>query len=110
MSRRRDAALALAVLGPVVWAGVALDAPLDPVAAAVGAAGALLLELALLRRRALVRRGWERPGVQAGSAAGALVGAAVLTHVAGPRVLTVLAGGLGAYLALLGTLAARDRL
>lgn len=110
MSRRRDAALALAVLGPVVSAGVVLDAPLDPSAAAVGAAGALLLELALLRRRALVRRVWERPTVQAGCVAGALVGTAVLARVVGPRALTALAGGLCAYLAVLGALAVRDRL
>lgn len=109
VSRRRDAALALAVLGPVVLLGVVLDAPLDPVAAAAGAAGALLLELALLRRRVAVRRVWERPLVQAGSVAGALAGAAVSVSVAGPRVLTVVAGGLGAYLALLCALAARDR-
>ncbi|MFB6168016.1 MAG: hypothetical protein ABEJ43_04140 [Haloferacaceae archaeon] len=105
---RRDAALALAVLVPVVWAGAALGAPLDPVAAAVGAAGALLLELALTRRRTAVRRVWERPAVQAGCVAGALAGAAVLVRAAGPLVLTVLAGGLVAYLAVLVALAAQD--
>ena len=109
MGRRRDAALALVVLVPVVGAGIALGAPLDPVAATLGAAGALVLELALSRRRSAVRRVWERRVVRAGSVVAALTTATVLAVVV-PRASTVLAGGLVAYLALLGTLSARDRL
>lgn len=105
MSRRRDAALALLVLGPTV----AVGGPFDPAAAGAGAVGALALELALSRHRALVRRVWERRSVQAGAVVAALVGGAALTRVVGSAVPSALAGGLVAYLALLGALAARDR-
>lgn len=110
MSRRRDAALALAVLVPVVGAVGVLDAPVDPVAVGVGATGALSLELLLARRRATVRRVWARPAVQTGAVAAALVGAFLLTRHLGPWVLSAMAGGLVAYLLFLGALAARDRL
>lgn len=105
MSRRRDATLAAVVLVPVFTVG----GPLDPIAAGAGAVGALTLEVAFSRRRTLVRRVWERRIVQALAVVGTLVCGAVLTRVVGGQVPSVLAGGLVAYLALLGALSVRDR-
>ncbi len=109
MSRRRDAALTLSVLLPVLAAGTTFGAPADPLAAAVGAGGALLGEAALWWRRALVRRVWERRAVQAGAATLALGGGAVGTLALGTRALTALAAGLVAYLGLLAVVTVNER-
>ncbi len=109
VSRRRDAALALSVLLPVLAVGTTFGAPADPLAAAVGVGGALLGEAALSWRRALVRRVWERRAVQAGAATLALGGGAVGTLTVGTRALTALAAGLTAYLGLLAVVTVHER-
>jgi CDP-diacylglycerol--glycerol-3-phosphate 3-phosphatidyltransferase len=109
VSRRRDAALTLAVLVPVVSAAATLGAPIDPLTVGIGAGGALLFEAALCRRRAAVRRAWRRRDVQVGATTLALGGGAVGTLTVGTRALTALAAGLVAYLGLLAVVTVRDR-
>jgi hypothetical protein len=98
---RRDAAATLAVLAPVTFAAVVLDAPRTPTTFALGGGGAVVLELLLWLRAERVRAVWADRRVRVLSvvvAAGGGVGLAVLS---GPWVLTVLVGGLCTYLVLL---------
>lgn len=109
MGRRRDAALALAVLTPTLAAGVALGAPLAADAVVVGAGGALATEWLLARDAARVRARWERPPVQAGAVVVGLALTGIAWTVVGAWALTAVAAGLVAYLALLGVLAGGER-
>jgi hypothetical protein len=110
VGRRRDAALAVAVLLPVGAAALAAGAPGSLAAAVAGAAGALAVEWVLSRpgRREAVRDRWDRPGVQTGAVVAGLLGAAAAWATVGAWTLTALVGGLVAYLALLGAVAVRD--
>jgi hypothetical protein len=110
MGRRRDALLTLAVIAALVALGVVVDAPVDVAALVAGGFGALLLEALLTRDAQRVRRVWDRPAVQAGSvlAAFALAGGGVL--LLGPVAVTILVGGLSAYLLVLGAVSALDRI
>lgn len=109
MGRRHDAALALGVLLAVGTAAALLDAPADPFAAGVGATGALAAEATLSRRSTLVRRVWERRGVQVGATTLALGGGVVGTLTVGPRALTALTAALVAYLGVLVVVGVRVR-
>jgi hypothetical protein len=109
VSRVRDAGLAVAVLAPLLVLGVVADAPLDPVAAAVGVAGCLALEWLLVRRREVVRAVWERRSVRVAAVVLFVVAAAVGVRLVGTRALTALAAGLVAYLTVLGAVALAER-
>ena len=108
-SRRRNAALAAAVLAPAVAAAAWLDAPLSLAAVGAGAAGTLALELLLSARADRVRARWSNPAVQAGSvvcvAAAAVAGVALV----GAAALTARVSGLASYLLLLAFVTAADR-
>jgi hypothetical protein len=96
-----DAVLAAAALAATLLAVVVVGAPARPPALAAGAAGALVAEFALRHHQDAVRAAWGRPAVKAaavGAFLAALVGAVLLAPSAG---LSVLAGGLVGYLALL---------
>lgn len=108
MGRRRDALLTALVLGPLLAAGALLDAPADPFAAAVGAAGTLGLEALLSMDAPRVRRAWDRPSVQVGAVVAAFVVAVVGVARVGPVAVTVLLAGLGTYLLVLAGASLRD--
>ncbi|MFC6825997.1 hypothetical protein [Halopelagius fulvigenes] len=110
MGRRRDALLAVLVSIPLVGAGVLLDAPADPLAATLGAAGALVLEGLLSFDAPRVRRAWDRPAVQIGAVLAAFVAAAVGVARVGPVAVTVVVAGLATYLLVLGGVSLRDAL
>lgn len=107
--RRRDAALAAApfvvVLGTVL---VGLVRP-EPAAILVGAALAVLAEAVAARRAAAVRAVWERPAVRVGATALAVLAVAAGAFwpggAADPHLVSLAAGGLGAYLLLLAAAA-----
>ncbi|MFC4356700.1 hypothetical protein ACFO0N_01920 [Halobium salinum] len=106
MDRRlRDAALAATVAAGLLAAALALGVEptelLDPVAAAVGVAGALALELPFLLFPERAHRLWYRPVVQVGAAALALVGGVALLVAAGTWVVTAVLAGLCTYFVLL---------
>lgn len=109
MSRRRDAALAGGVLSVVVAGGVAVDAGASPGAFALGALGAVVLEVVASARAARVRAAWRRRSVRALAVAVAALAVAAAAVVAPDAGLNALAGGLIAYLVLLA-LVARGRL
>ena len=98
---RPDDALTHLVLAPVTVAGVALGAPLAPAAVALGVGGTVVLELLLLRRRALVRAVWADRRVQVVAAVVAVGGGVALAVAVGPWVLTAVGAGLCTYLLLL---------
>ena len=104
--RRRvlvDGGLATVGLLAIVAVALARGASLDPLAAAAGGAGAVLLEATLASRAEMVRELWEQGGVKVGAVAGllALIG---LSAVFAPSMgLSALAGGLFIYLVLLVT-------
>lgn len=106
--RHRDGLLAAAGLVALLAGAVAaeaLGAVVDPLAAATGVAGAVLLEVAFLRYPDRLLAVWERRGVP-------LVGLLVVTAVgavatlAVPAVLGVLVWGLATYLVLLAVVLA----
>ncbi|ELZ98504.1 hypothetical protein [Haloferax sulfurifontis] len=109
MTRRRDAALAGAVLVPVAVAAALLRTPVTAEPAFVGVVGALALELALSMRASSARRLWERRGVRAASVALAIVGTALAVVVFGPASLLVVAAGLSTYLLLLAVVELQSR-
>lgn len=102
--RLRDGLLAVAalvVLLAVAVLGGAVDAVTDPIAALVGVAGTLLLELGFLRYPERTRELWDRPLVQAVAfALVAGVGIAAIRSGLG-WILAALAWGLLTYLLLL---------
>lgn len=101
MSARRDALLAAITLaGYAALVAVAEVNVSVPVAVAGGGA-VVLLEALAGRHATAVRRAWERPAVQAVALVGALAlgAAAALAGVA--VVLSLVVGGVAAYLALL---------
>ena len=104
--RRRvlvDGGLAAGGLLAIVAVALARGASPDPLAAAAGGTGAVLLEAALASRAEQVRELWDRQEIKIAAVAGllALVGlsAAVVPSVG----LSALAGGLFIYLVLLVT-------
>jgi hypothetical protein len=99
---RRDAALTLVVLAPVLVAAVVLDAPLSPTAVALGTGGAVAVELLLSIDPSRVRAVWADRRVQATAVVGGVAGGVGLAVVAGSWVLTALSAGLCTYLGLLG--------
>jgi len=107
---RRDAALTLVVLAPVVAAAVVLDAPISPTVVAFGAGGAVVVELLLSIDPPRVRAVWADRRVQAAAVVVGVVGGVGLAVVAGPWVLTALSAGLCTYLGLLGGHVAWQRL
>lgn len=108
MSRRRDALLTAAVFAPLLAAGVLLDAPADPAAAVVGAAGTLAVEGLLALDAPRVRRVWDRPVVRSAAVVAAFVAAAVGVAAVGPAALTALLSALGTYLLVLAAVSLRD--
>ncbi|MFB6130523.1 MAG: hypothetical protein ABEJ28_06855 [Salinigranum sp.] len=109
MGRREDAALAGGALLAVGLAAGALAAPLDPTAALLGAVGAVALEWALSLEARRVREVWARLSVRLAAVALTAAGGAAATRVFGPRALSALGGGLGAYLLALGWVSIRER-
>ncbi|QOS11306.1 uncharacterized protein HfgLR_05815 [Haloferax gibbonsii] len=109
MSRRRDAALAGALLVPIAAAAVLLRTPVTPGPVLVGVVGALALEAALSLRASSVRALWERRTVQAASVAVAVVGTALGAVVFGRATLLAVAAGLSTYLFLLAAVELRSR-
>lgn len=109
VSRRRDAALALAVAclgaGALVWEG----GPISTRSLAVGAAATLLAEALLTARSAFVRRHWADRRVRTLAVAGGVALVAVAA-VAGTDALSALVGGLVAYVVLLVAVSAWERL
>lgn len=103
--RRREAlvdgGLATTALAVVLAAGVAVAARPVPAAAAAGAAGTVMLEVLLARRRDRVRHAWRRPGAKIGALLGGIGLALAAALVVPDAGLSVLAGGLAAYLTLL---------
>jgi hypothetical protein len=107
---RRDAALTLLVLAVAGAAAVAVSAPVTPGVVAAGVAAALVAELLLSLRAARVRAVWADRRVRVAAVGAALGGAALLTAVAGPWVLTALVAACCGYLAVLcGSLLWRRR-
>jgi hypothetical protein len=98
---RRDAALTLGVLAPVIAAAVVLDAPFSPTVVALGAGGAVAVELLLSIDPSRVRAVWNDRRIQATAVVVGVVGGVGLAVVAGPWVLTALSAGLCTYLGLL---------
>jgi hypothetical protein len=104
--RRRDAALAAAALLGLLAVAAALGVPpaalLDPVPAALGAAGALALELPFYLAPERAHRLWYRPGVGAGATLAVVLAGGALATLAGVRTITALLAGLLTYFFLLG--------
>ncbi len=100
---RRDALLAGCVLGGLVAVLAATDAAarlFDPVAAGLGVAGALRVEVAFLRS-ATVARLWRRPAVQLSGAFVVTAGGALGYALVGPAVVVALCWGIATYFCLL---------
>ena len=102
MTRRRDAVLALVVLGAAATAWLVADARPSVPAAVLGAVATLLLEAVLGRYERAVREWWERPWTQAGALLVALAAVTVGAALAPGPVLSAVTGGLVTYLLLLG--------
>jgi len=106
---RRDGALATVALFGALGAAVLADVALSLAWLFCGALGTVGLEAIAMRYREAVRALWERPAVQAGALAGALA-VTVLAAVATSRiVVSLLVGGLAAYLCVLGLASAYRR-
>lgn len=103
MGRERlvDGGVAAGALVVVVLVAGAADVGGRPLALVDGVAGAVVVELALQRRQAAVRRAWARPTVKATVTLAFLVAVALSVVVAPSVGLSLLAGGLVGYLALL---------
>lgn len=111
MSRRRDGLLALVTLTPILAISFATGTATrlaEPLPAVVGVVGTLLVELLLLRFEVPVRSLWSRPPVRVGAVGAVLLVAGMATVSGGAVVVTALAWGLLAYLALLGGVVARE--
>ncbi|WP_440763474.1 hypothetical protein [Natronorubrum sp. DTA7] len=106
MGARTDAALTILVLAAVGIALVLVDAPLSPLALALGGLGTIAFELVAARDVATVREYWERPVVQAVSVVLALIVVAVGASIAPTVVLSLFCGGAITYLAFLGLVGA----
>lgn len=104
--RRRvlvDGGLAAGGLLAIGVVALARSASLDPVAAAAGGAGAVLLEAILASRAEVVRELWEQRRIKAAAIAGLLALIALSAAFAPSVGLSALAGGLFIYLVLLVT-------
>ncbi len=99
---RRDGALALLALLGYCGVLVATEASLAPVWFLLGALGAVVLEALTLRYRQPVRSLWERRGVQLAAIVGVLGVALVAALTAATALTSLVAGGLVAYLVMLG--------
>jgi hypothetical protein len=109
--RTADALLAAVVLLGLVAVGLVADggtALLDPAAAAVGVAGALVLELPFLLAPERAHAVWTRSGVRAGAALVTLVGGAAAALLVGPTVVGALVWGLVTYFLLLGAVVGQE--
>lgn len=107
-ARLLDAGLAAVALAATVATAALVGATGRPTALAGGVAAALVLEAALQQRRGPVRRLWDHPATKL-VASVAFVGALVLVAAVAPSAgLSLLAGGLVGYLALLAGLAVGD--
>lgn len=101
-----DAGLAAGGLGVVLAVAALAGVGGDPTALAAGVVGALVLELLLQHRQRAVRRAWDRSDVKAAVAGAFLAVLTAAVAVAPAAGLSVLAGGLVGYLALLAGAAA----
>lgn len=103
MGRERlaDAGLGAAALVVVLLTAGALEVRGHTLPLAAGVGGALVAEFALQRRRAAVRRAWARPVTKAATIGAFLAALALSLAVAPTTGLSLLAGGLVGYLALL---------
>ncbi|MCL9812495.1 hypothetical protein [Natranaeroarchaeum aerophilus] len=98
---RRDGGLATVALFGALGAAVLTDVALSPVWLLCGALGTIGLEAIAMRYREAVRALWERPVVQVGSLVGVLAGTALAAVYRSRIVVSLLVGGLGAYLCVL---------
>lgn len=101
MGARRDASLAVLVLAGAAIALVVVDASPSIVAAVAGGVGTVGFEVVAHRDRALVRRYWEQPLVQAVAVGIALGGIGVGAWAAPSAVLSFVLGALITYLGYL---------
>jgi hypothetical protein len=109
MSRRRDAALALVVLVPLLAVRLVLGGPPSPWAVAAGVVGSLVVEGVLSLDAARVRRVWRSRRVRAAAVVAAFVGVALGVSVAGTWALTAAVAGLCTYLLVLLVVELRSR-
>jgi hypothetical protein len=107
--RGADAGLAAVALSVVVAAALWADVRGRPVALGAGVAGALVVESVLQRRQSAVRRAWARGRVKAAVVVAFLAVVALSVAVAPAAGLSLLAGGLVGYLALLAGVAVGTR-
>lgn len=98
---RRDGALATVALFGALGTAVLTDVALSPAWLFCGALGTVGLEAIAMRYRDAVRALWERPAVQAGALAGALAGTVLAAVYRSRIVVSLLVGGLAAYLCML---------
>jgi hypothetical protein len=99
--RLLDAALAAGALATTLVVVVAADVAASQPSLAAGVLGALLVEFALQWHQNAVRAAWGRPLVKAATVAVFLAALALSWWLAPATGLSVLAGGLVGYLALL---------
>lgn len=97
-----DGGLAAGTLAAVLAVARRRGVGLRPGPALAGAAGAVVLECILGRRREAVRRWWARPGSKVGSLIGLAVGIAIGQRIDEAGTLSAVSGGLVAYLVVLG--------
>lgn len=109
----RDGVLAVATCTVLVAvslrSGVGRDALVEPLPAAVGCVGMVVLEVGLLRVPDLTRRVWERPAVQAGSVLGVVLVGWVAASTGAAWLLGAFVWGLFAYVGLVGIVLALGR-
>jgi len=98
---RRDGALATVALIGAFGAVILADVALSPVWLFCGALGTVGFEAAATRYGGPVRSLWERPAVQMGSLAGVLAVTALAAVYRSGIVVSLLVGGLAAYLCVL---------
>lgn len=110
MGRERvvDAGLAAGALVVVLLVAAGLDVRASPLPSTAGVVGALVVEFVLQRRHEAVRSAWARPAVKAATVGAFLVALGLSAAVAPATGLSLIAGGLLGYLALLaGTVVGR---
>jgi len=98
---RRDGALAVVALVGALGAAIVTDTTLSPIWLFCGAFGTLVLEVIATRYRRMVRTLWEQRVVQAGSLAAVLLLATFAAFHRSASIVSLLVGGLAAYLCLL---------
>jgi hypothetical protein len=105
VSRARDGGLGAGLLGAVALLAIAVDASIEGSVVLCGIATTIVLEVVAYRRPTLVREQFERRSVVGGSMLLVVAVIAAGTLLAPDRVLSLMLGAVGTYLALLVTVA-----